>query len=656
MKEVIAMDGKERIEYYGYSDYWFTKSLKVIDGLNENSCDDINDIIEFNNIIKHLNDYKINHGFDIQHDKYDYAEIIKKLKKRIGVFCSKLNDQNFVSAYELIDYRYFENFWELIEQYKVFEKISNYTFEQVLSNSSIQISDLLLFEKVVKKFDHSIKDFMMTNDIQATSVIIESFFIDNPKHRYYLPESITNEDYNIILKKYINNQDANLNLIEKIGELPVDKKCFITDEVRAEAQKNYTQRVNEFFKDRKGLRFDYNVGITKKLTESEAFTYETDSEKVNLLISADWIKNNLDFPTLLNNFIHIFRFVDVENRITLISKFSNLGLFERIASENRVKDSYLTSTNFDMINSFAIVKMTSYIEYLLQEHNLRIEEVLQWFYDKYLPDEFRIDNFNVFLPLSGRTYLEMCRTMCIEIESTVKQFSSYVKYGFINHDVIEASSTPIDFANIKSLISKKYIYPNNKVCGQIMRLLFSSQSGLTYLKSKNKNYNSFYELISKENVSTSEFADYRRDSLQDLIDLDIIEINDKGYIECVDKKEILILLDLYKNEFINTSYYNRLGLQKTIESLVDRGWITQESSLFSKQESKYFNYFLNKKVSNGLDLRNKYLHGTHRKVGKDDELHKFNYYRLLLLYTLITIKINDELCLVSEINEQKTFN
>lgn len=45
-----------------------------------------------------------------------------------------------------------------------------------------------------------------------------------------------------------------------------------------------------------------------------------------------------------------------------------------------------------------------------------------------------------------------------------------------------------------------------------------------------------------------------------------------------------------------------------------------DSTLFSKPEQDYFNYFLNKSdFTNGLDLRNSYLHGTQ---AKPDELQK----------------------------------
>ncbi len=48
--------------------------------------------------------------------------------------------------------------------------------------------------------------------------------------------------------------------------------------------------------------------------------------------------------------------------------------------------------------------------------------------------------------------------------------------------------------------------------------------------------------------------------------------------------------------------------------------------------------------SNGYDLRNKYIHRAQPKCGEDIHLHKENYFKLLMLFAILIIKINDELC------------
>lgn len=83
----------------------------------------------------------------------------------------------------------------------------------------------------------------------------------------------------------------------------------------------------------------------------------------------------------------------------------------------------------------------------------------------------------------------------------------------------------------------------------------------------------------------------------------------------------------------------------TIENI-----ILFDSSLFSKPEQAYFNYFLNKsEFTNGLDLRNSYLHGTQ---ANPDEIqrHEYSYFTYLKLLVLIMLKIDDDLLISNTIN------
>ena len=55
------------------------------------------------------------------------------------------------------------------------------------------------------------------------------------------------------------------------------------------------------------------------------------------------------------------------------------------------------------------------------------------------------------------------------------------------------------------------------------------------------------------------------------------------------------------------------------------------------------NYILNRsEFGNSLDLRNKYIHGTH---STDEKVQKNDYIELLKLMILIIVKINEEFCL-----------
>ncbi len=78
-----------------------------------------------------------------------------------------------------------------------------------------------------------------------------------------------------------------------------------------------------------------------------------------------------------------------------------------------------------------------------------------------------------------------------------------------------------------------------------------------------------------------------------------------------------------------------------------RGIVTFESTLLSRNEQDYLDFYLNKsKFTNGYDLRNSYLHGTNVY---DENQHQADYYSILKLLIIIVIKINDDLCLKEDL-------
>lgn len=88
--------------------------------------------------------------------------------------------------------------------------------------------------------------------------------------------------------------------------------------------------------------------------------------------------------------------------------------------------------------------------------------------------------------------------------------------------------------------------------------------------------------------------------------------------------------------------YKMPSYKAVLDEMVEKGKLVRSSTLFSKPEVDYLNYALNKSsFSNGLDLRNKYLHATYPM---DTEVQYRDYIELLKIVVLIIIKINDEFC------------
>ena len=85
-------------------------------------------------------------------------------------------------------------------------------------------------------------------------------------------------------------------------------------------------------------------------------------------------------------------------------------------------------------------------------------------------------------------------------------------------------------------------------------------------------------------------------------------------------------------------------LKEDIATMVKLNQLVVYDSLFCKPEIKYMNYILNKsEYSNGLDLRNKYMHSTY---SRDEDVQRQDYMKLLIVMLIVINKINEEFCIL----------
>lgn len=80
-----------------------------------------------------------------------------------------------------------------------------------------------------------------------------------------------------------------------------------------------------------------------------------------------------------------------------------------------------------------------------------------------------------------------------------------------------------------------------------------------------------------------------------------------------------------------------------MKKMIDNREVQVSSKLLSKPEVQYIDYILNKReFSNGLDLRNKYIHDS---ISKDETRQNYDYAILVKIMIILIIKINEEFCL-----------
>lgn len=643
---------KDRVKFYSKSDLSYCsmllKALAVLKNYDKDGSNySINDILELYNIQKFIEAKNFCSDFT-DTDKAYFSDYMKKdISRTIGIFCSKFNDSTIVSFTKDIDIGYWEDYWDVFQKYKIYNRIAENTFKKLLEIGNFPMHFVLLQESLVRKYDNVLTDHLLS-DLRSVDLLISKYFGAGIKEKINVPSGLTVEKKEQIVLNYIDSINANINTLETIFSMPVNHDFIISDETRAKAKEKHGLLVKDFFSKSKGptLKTEIFVGFSE--SQGEDFVRNLNSKKYEIIVSDHWLENNLDYPTLLNNFIHVFDLVDYECRITNITKSSRLGVFERIYSMNDFNNYYQTGYEFEILNKFAIIQVAAYCEHLNNKYHIRMEDILQWFFDTYLFEEFDIKEFFVNMPSAGSTYLEKCRTLCCEIESVLKQYNVLSKHGFVNHNVIEVSSTPTVIQNVGSFIKNKYFYPNYDKCNAIFHLLFSDQTMLNYLENRKEKerYSCLFDLMVNDRVNISEYQDYQKRDIDYLIKKDIVYLDNDGFLKFANLLDAAIMYDLYNNEFGVSAFYSKKVYNNSLKRLIEKKCIYYTSDFLSIQESAYLNYYLNKaKYSNGKDLRNQYLHGTQKKRGNDDELHKINYYSLIMIFVILVIKINDELCL-----------
>lgn len=277
---------------------------------------------------------------------------------------------------------------------------------------------------------------------------------------------------------------------------------------------------------------------------------------------------------------------------------------------------------------------------LLRAYNVQLEDVFKWFFEEYLPDEFGANVFRFNPPTVESTPVEKCRSLASEMDGVLKQFQMFVEDGSIDWERFAMSSSQIDFSQIPSLIPHKYAYVVKEECKDIQHILLSDQSILAYAENEPDRYDSFYDILLNEKMCLTDFALYQEKPIYFLIEHGYVLRDETDNLQ-INKIKCAILKDAYENEVLCPQWVPMW--MDEIDRMCSSGDLCYGSTLFSIPEAKYLNYMLNRsEFSNGLDLRNKYIHSTYLS---DDNIVMMDYMRLLKIMVLVIGKINEEFCL-----------
>lgn len=640
-----------RVKFYSASDlsigFYLDRFRTLVDSVINNGLkkiDDVNDTLELLNIIYYIDNVLPSIGWD-EH----YIEQIKSIKpllrKAISEFFTKMPAETLISHIRRLDFEYIDDFFNCFKTYRLAERIKEMDFKNAIIDSNIPLYKLLRHPYLTKAYKDTIKEIFMS-DPNSIELIV-GIFSSSPGNEMSIPDNISKQELQELCCQYIanNNTARGLNYLRTLS-VPVkgiERYFTVTPRMRLEAKKQADIKENSLFGTNSPASIKYKLAIfTDKVAYDKAtsepkngneFTYHT-------LVDRAWVDKYHDFPTLLNNVQYLYDFFTDDFIVKLVSFPQETSTFDRLLLY-RTTNSYVTSIPFDIKQQLAIGRMQALVN-VLDSHNIRVEDIIDWFFSTYCKEVFDIKWLPLDMPSVHETTANRTSVLFRVEESIRTQYYVLVDNGKIDRDLVGFTPTPL-LSELQSLISNKYVYLTDEQNIQnIVKLLFGDQSGITYIDGLLRGRD-FFALILNNQLNIDDFHDYQKPSIQYLINNAILKKSKEGRLMFANPLLIKVLRQLYDFGVISFHHIPDAE-QKVIEKLVGAGQARFDDTLLAKQEVDYLNYILNNsKYDNSLGLRNKYAHGL--PAYDDDNMYEYDNRMALLVLLLITIKINDDLSL-----------
>lgn len=630
---------KQRVVFYSKEDMSASNNLKraeeLLDNYISNETFSINDLLEIYNIKLYFeNDlYFLNWTEEV---KSKYNKIIEVNWKLLKERLIKIDDNDIESIINDLVYDYKKDFWNLLNQLSSFKKISNSKFGEILNNFNHNINYILLQKGIVEKFDKQIRNFLIVYEKTAEIVLSKL----EEKHRlketpkFIFPKSLTLIDKENIINAYLENKDANLNYVRLIENCKDSNELRLSAKTRLKAKKKSKELNFQIIENGTTWSIKVQVSLCKDQLEPVKFiNNEIGLEAIYSESFLDYLK--YDVPLFLV-FKKLFGYMDDRNLISLVNKNIELDVLETIFMKS--KNAYETGEVFIKKDFLSSLQLIIFEEYLKRKNN-SIENLISSFIE-YLNDYIAPNKLIFNIQNSEISYVEKIRNLAPEYDFLLKQYQTFVDEGEIDIELVQMNSTPIRFSEIHSQSDRKYIYIEDNLVLKLKYLFYSNQSHLHYVKPYNSKYNNLYDLLINENVKIDAFKNHQQDEISKLINEGYLKIDEQENVKIKTQILIYIVGELHRNEVVSYWNYDEI-IRNELDKMIENKLVKVENTLLTIKEKNYFNYFLNKKeFTNGLDLRNKYLHGTN---SFSEIEHKSDYYTLLKIIILTLLKIEDDI-------------
>lgn len=605
----------------------------------------INDVIELYHIKKILDN---NCRLTTWDDDYlnqlkvqvkDYNGIIAKFFKAISV-------EQIEVIYESIEWGYRQTFWDIIDQFKMFNIISADVLKRIAQENTNDFRTILKCGFIVEKFKGIIRDILLSKSDSA-HIIIDKYIArhNSPSDReLFLPSNLTMEDKEYIISRYLESDSPNLNYVRLICQNKDEQKNLILSPlIKVKANKLAEKLNDELMNDERTVIVEQKVGIEFSNIEGiKPCSFKMENDIPKYTYSVRFIKQ-CDNVQLIANSCYLFNWMNRHFLLELINKNSEVDVLESIAFDMS-KNAYPAFNYFLTKNRISLCQLCGYND-ILTGMQTSVEQELKKLYEVHLKDKYNYPSLVLNFPNVTDSWLNKCRVLLPELDSVVKQYNTYVEYDEVDIDIIKYSK-PLKVTEGKSLLINKYfeINKDNIDISRVLYNMFASGAMLNYVEPyKDKHYHCLYDLLSNENsVSYNNYEDDQKHEIDFLVNQNILKKDDNGLLSLFNIEQTIALQSLWEYHACAYWHYNTEG-RNALDEMFTKGWVVKKDNLLTTEERKYFSYCLdNSEFTNGLAYRNHYAHGS--TPPKDNEnIHQTAYFTILKLLTILILKIEDDL-------------
>ena len=210
------------------------------------------------------------------------------------------------SIYHSVEVNYREDFWVLFDHYKLNRTISETAIGKVLENPHGTIIHVLSHKTIVDSYSRLLTAYLCNHPEFATLIIGEYLSDRDDSKKLHFPMTFGPKEKVALVDRYLELPNANPNYLKLIGQSQSNKDLPLDDHIILKARKLHQQFLSGNMAN-SAVDFHYYVSIQDIERD---FSVSSDDNTFRIVYNEKWFNENMDYPTLLNNFIYLFGFVD----------------------------------------------------------------------------------------------------------------------------------------------------------------------------------------------------------------------------------------------------------------------------------------------------------------------------------------------------------